>query len=258
MSNCSVTGCTRHTRSRGAELCNTHYFRVRRTGSTGPAEIWNRVRPGCSVNGCSAPHIAHGYCLNHMRHVAKGGHVDHVGTPPRGRTNTAWLGESIAYNGAHQRVRAARGPATDNLCACGQPAKQWSYLFTDPNERVDEQTGLTYGPDPAHYAARCAPCHKRLDLHRLRQEAGHRSRVVAHTCAQCGEEFLAAPNAKRKRKYCSQPCYQAAPRVKDITPNGVCLQCGVAFRGRSGQENKYCGQTCYHAARRELRKRTVA
>lgn len=160
---CSVEGCERPMSARG--WCEAHYYRVRRTGSTGPAEIWDRKRPTCSVPGCDAPHRAHGYCLNHGRHVEKGGHPDHVGdVVHHGEANGTWLGDDCGYTAAHDRVRRRRGPAKSHACIdCGAPARHWSYNHRDPNERLHPD-GYAYSADPAMYDPRCVPCHKRFDL----------------------------------------------------------------------------------------------
>jgi hypothetical protein len=167
---CSIEGCERPHSSRG--YCEAHYYRVRRTGSPGPAEVWDRQRPTCSVPGCDRPHRAHGYCLNHARHVQKGGHPDHVGDTVRyGEENTAWRGDSVGYGSAHDRVRRTRGSARRHACVdCGQPARQWSYNHADPNELLHKGR-YPYSADPAMYEPRCISCHKRFDLAHLAEAA---------------------------------------------------------------------------------------
>lgn len=121
----------------------------------------------CRVADCDKPHKARGYCLNHYRHVRKGGHPDRVGRPPRGESNTAWKGADVGYTGAHMRLRAARGSARQHACIdCGGPAKHWSYNHRDPNE-IARPGGPPYSGDPGMYDPRCVPCHKRFDLAHL-------------------------------------------------------------------------------------------
>jgi hypothetical protein len=166
---CSVEGCERPHASRG--YCEAHYFRVRRTGSPGSPEVWDRRRPTCSVTGCDRPHEAHGYCLNHWRHVQKGGHPDHVGGPRFGEDNTAWRGDDIGYTSAHQRVARTRGPARKYACVdCGNRARHWSYNHADPSQRLHDGK-YAYSADPAMYDPRCVPCHKRFDLEHLAEVA---------------------------------------------------------------------------------------
>lgn len=161
---CSVDGCDRPVSSRG--WCEAHYYRVRRTGSVGSAEIWDRQRPTCSVYGCDEPHVARGYCLNHGRRVQKGGHPDYIAPLRRGEDNDAWRGDDVGYVAAHDRVRRLHGSAKGYACVdCGGPARQWSYDHTDPNERLHKGK-YAYSPDPARYVPRCVPCHKVFDLSR--------------------------------------------------------------------------------------------
>lgn len=61
---CSVDGCDRRKFSRG--WCKAHYQRVRRTGSTGTADVL--VFSGaveCRYEGCDRPHYARGLCVKH-------------------------------------------------------------------------------------------------------------------------------------------------------------------------------------------------
>jgi hypothetical protein len=74
-----------------------------------------------------------------------------------------FVGDAVTYSGAHIRVRNARGPASAQVCECGQPAGHWSYDHSDPDEKHDER-GRPYSPDPSHYRPMCVPCHKRADL----------------------------------------------------------------------------------------------
>lgn len=73
----------------------------------------------------------------------------------------------VDYGGAHDRVRAARGPASGHSCIdCAAPAQDWSYDGQDPNERRGANAygrGLAFSLDPSHYVPRCKPCHVRHD-----------------------------------------------------------------------------------------------
>ena len=166
MGQCRVEGCERPVRSRHAELCNTHYFRVRRTGDVGTAEIAPYRTPGCDVEGCDKPHDAKGLCTVHLTRFKRHGDVNYVGRPkPRwGPDNASWQGDEVGYGTAHDRVRRRRGPASKCEChSCDGRAAHWAYDHADPNERVEEGLG-PYSPDPAHYFPMCVPCHKRFDL----------------------------------------------------------------------------------------------
>ncbi|GAA3947974.1 hypothetical protein [Microbacterium soli] len=70
----------------------------------------------------------------------------------------------IGIGGAHDRVKRMHGSASQHRCVdCGGLAAHWSYDHRDENERIDDKRG-PYSLDPAHYEARCVPCHKRFDL----------------------------------------------------------------------------------------------
>lgn len=116
--------------------------------------------------------MAHGYCLNHGRHVAKGGHADHVGESAHcHEANGSWKGSDVGYTGAHERVRRARGSVRQHSCIdCGAPARHWSYNHADPAELVTPE-GLPYSGDPSMYDPRCVACHKRFDLDHLKELA---------------------------------------------------------------------------------------
>jgi hypothetical protein len=166
MSNCTITGCDRPSRNKTPGLCSAHYFRLRRSGDIGPAQIQQRTKGPCSVDDCNRPHFGHGYCLLHYRRVRKGGHPDFIAHQRRD-ANPSWKGDDAGYNAAHDRVRRWRGPARAQTCAaCGAPARHWAYRHDDLNERRDDR-GYAYSLDVDHYDPMCVPCHKRSDLERL-------------------------------------------------------------------------------------------
>lgn len=99
-------------------------------------------------------------CLRRELAAAKG--RAHKGAPRKG---------VVGYTGAHQRVRAARGAASEHACACGAVAEEWAYDHADPDEVTEvatraRMTGktLAYSLDPNHYAAMCHGCHVRFDI----------------------------------------------------------------------------------------------
>ena len=83
----------------------------------------------------------------------------------------------VNYVGAHKRVRAARGNASDQDCAhCGGRAAQWAYDHEDPNEITGSWHGrkITYSGDPNHYIPLCPKCHVKFDNdHRGRSGNGY-------------------------------------------------------------------------------------
>lgn len=133
---CDVEPCERMARTQGAELCEMHYYRRYRTGST--ADPIYRGRK---------PRILKG-----LR---------------KGETHPAWAGDHPSYSGAHMRVRAQRGNAKDHQCSCGKPAAQWAYRHDDPKE-LQSRWGA-YSADTERYEPMCVPCHKRFDLARIRE-----------------------------------------------------------------------------------------
>lgn len=162
---CEVEGCGRPRRGPKTPLCNTHYFRVRRNGHPGPAEIWDRCPKVCSVEECQRTAVTRGMCGLHERRVRKGGSPDYVPEPRLGEKNAAWKGDKVGYGSAHERVRRLRGSASEHTCECGDSALHWAYMHDDPNElRAPEGP---YSASPDHYAPMCVPCHKKMDLSRL-------------------------------------------------------------------------------------------
>ncbi|SIM74175.1 Uncharacterised protein [Mycobacteroides abscessus subsp. abscessus] len=197
---CSIDGCERTFRMRSG-MCNTHYLRLRRHGTT---ELPERVQLNhtCSVAGCDAKHKARGlckvhylrtvqygtlslrpkyehcsvpkcntkvrssgtpYCERHYGRIRRNGHFEFVG--PR-RT------DDPTYRTVHSRLQAECGPAADHRCVdCGARAVDWSYDNSDPNQRVEPRTGCAYSLDLDHYAPRCKRCHYRLDHHKAKTNA---------------------------------------------------------------------------------------
>jgi len=81
-------------------------------------------------------------------------------------------GDSIGYDGAHNRVKGIRGSASGYPCAlCGGPAQQWAYRHSDPDQKIGvygKGKGRAYSSDPAHYWAACRSCHSRWGAARRR------------------------------------------------------------------------------------------
>jgi hypothetical protein len=112
----------------------------------------------------------------HLERLRKYGDV-HRTAGPFGQPDEAhykWLGNSATYIAMHNRMRKRLGLASAHMCAeqCGNRALHWSYDHTDSNDKIDASTGLIYSVDMTHYTARCAKCHKRLDI-RMRDTWRH-------------------------------------------------------------------------------------
>jgi hypothetical protein len=83
-----------------------------------------------------------------------------------GNTNGS-KGDDVRYGGAHDRIVAVRGKASEHSCVdCGGPARDWSLIHDAPDERIAASgcaAGLAYSLDVWAYEPRCAMCHKRYD-----------------------------------------------------------------------------------------------
>lgn len=74
----------------------------------------------------------------------------------------------VEYSGAHDRVRALRGPASqyDCLHCRNNLAEDWAYDHLDPDERIsseEKRIGLVYSIDPKFYIPLCKRCHSVFD-----------------------------------------------------------------------------------------------
>lgn len=75
--------------------------------------------------------------------------------------------EEVKYAAAHIRVQRVKGRAADHPCVdCQQPARDWSYVGGDPEERTEMVKGSPrrYSLDPERYVPRCRSCHLSLDF----------------------------------------------------------------------------------------------
>lgn len=165
---CSVNGCDR--RFHAKSLCKVHYYRVQRTGSTGPAgAIQPKRYDPCIVEGCSNEiglKGGRGYCTKHYQMWWKTGDPTGSTAPthaerfwPRVRkTETCWLWTGASdesgygFFGAGNRVHRAHrwayedrfGPIPDGLVIdhlCRMP----SCVNPDHLEAVTNQENLDRG-----------------------------------------------------------------------------------------------------------------
>jgi hypothetical protein len=178
---CTVDGCSSNPRTQRTPLCEKHYYRLRRTGSTADPAPRQKVekpkrepRPPqpvriCAVEGCDRScYHKKDHCRMHYLRLLRRGDVNFTYNLDRVRY---WTGSDCTYQAAHQRVRKALGRASDQSCVdCGARARHWSYNHGDPNGLFEEGLG-PYSSDPKWYEARCVRCHKKFDLARLRTES---------------------------------------------------------------------------------------
>jgi hypothetical protein len=137
----------------------------------------------CVIPGCGRPHLARDWCRPH--YVRWQRHGDPLAEVPIRERARSGGGPSVWS--VLRRVRAERGPADAQPCACcGGPAALWSYDGTDPDERTpsgpstvpgtaddshaddaaEAGTRRRYSLDPARYRPLCRFCHRRAVLDR--------------------------------------------------------------------------------------------
>jgi hypothetical protein len=136
-------------------LCHLHYMRYRRTGTSSDS-VRETV---CSIEECESPVNSRGWCRLHYGRWQRTGSPD---TAPQLRPN--WQGDSVGYSGLHTRIRKNRGKAASYECEhCSSTATEWAYDHRDPDECHDDRSGLAYSLKPEHYMPLCKSCHVRLD-----------------------------------------------------------------------------------------------
>lgn len=160
---CLVEDCGQPVkRYKKKQLCNRHYLRLLRHGTTDP-----RTKPPCKIDGCDDEAYGHGWCSKHYQRWRKTGDPLQVRDRPSGGEHHSWTGDQVGYNDMHARVRRTRGPASEYTCVgCGNRADDWSYDANDPDELVAKEgqaAGMRYSLDPEHYEPRCKKCHTRYD-----------------------------------------------------------------------------------------------
>lgn len=125
----------------------------------------------CRIEGCTKEVYVkkRGICAGHYMRWWKGQEVE---TPLRPRLVDGLPG----YNGAHRRITAVRGPASDYACVdCGHVAAHWSMKHDAVDTHIDQwsaEKGRVYSLDVFSYEPRCFPCHFAYDRrHGLRIDA---------------------------------------------------------------------------------------
>lgn len=83
--------------------------------------------------------------------------------------NAYWHGDEACYETAHYRLKEERGLARNQVCSCGNPANEWAYDHTDPDQKVCPK-GRPYSFDHSRYEPLCRHCHRVRDGNRKKQE----------------------------------------------------------------------------------------
>lgn len=103
----------------------------------------------CSVDGCSNPHLARGWCNRHYHQWKR--HGDPLASGKlTGPAHPNWKGDEVSYKTLHQwvyRHKGRPGPCEH----CGDTETEWA-------NRSQE-----YRRDIADWLALCRPCHRTYD-----------------------------------------------------------------------------------------------
>ena len=78
----------------------------------------------------------------------------------------------VSYTVAHNRVKNARGKASEHSCVdCGGQAGHWSYTGNALHEFSGDGRGRRWSGDPDDYAPRCITCHRTFDQQKEMSDA---------------------------------------------------------------------------------------
>ena len=122
---CSAPDCGSDARSPGALYCDMHYLRMYRNGQLKPVRPKRETGGPCAVDGCDGEDVDSGMCDKHATRVRRHGDPQVCIQPDErklrfGPDNHSWTGDQVGYEGAHIRVEAAKGKASDQACVdCG-------------------------------------------------------------------------------------------------------------------------------------------
>lgn len=162
---CDVQGCTRP-RYQRRTLCSTHAMRKHRYGDP----LWARPIRSVDLTGqrfgrlvaCERADSTHWHCVCDCgaATVIRTWSLTSGGTTSCGKHRRR---DDVGYSGVHRRLSVDFGPASARTCVdCGRGAAQWSYSREDADELSSPEG--PYSLKPEHYAPRCVPCHKTMDL----------------------------------------------------------------------------------------------
>lgn len=175
---CAIFDCAKPTDRLG--YCSAHYMRLWRYGHplSQPARkrhdlAGQRFGALVAVEQCDGSRwLCRCDCGNEKRILT--GDLRRGSTQSCGERPTHPRKQTITYAGAHDRVRAVKGPAKNQSCCdCTASAAHWSYDHGDTNEltEVVSSRGYTYevpySVDPTHYNPRCVRCHRIFDRAQL-------------------------------------------------------------------------------------------
>lgn len=158
VSHCVASGCDRPANRKTLQLCEMHYYRLRRNGSF---EKVDRVKPGLLKH-------AGGYLLAHA--------PDH---PLRRDSSSRVYEHRIIYHAKH-----GDGPFACNWCG---KLVTWDDLHVDHlNDRPDDN-------QPGNLVASCPPCNQKRGLDKMRTTQRLKSgrRYTAHGKTMCMSEWAA-------------------------------------------------------------------
>jgi hypothetical protein len=137
---CDVGGCDASPSGGGRGM---HYARQLRHGDP----LYEREKPTvCAAEGCEREPFSRDLCIMHYTRWLRHGDLE-----------THWPAlkpnSEVTYNFLHERLRKARGNATDYQCVrCPAQAVNWAWI---------------HGADPADfgsYTPMCRSCHMKYDL----------------------------------------------------------------------------------------------
>lgn len=174
---CSVAWCLKPTR-RGQPYCYAHYMKKWRYGTPTPQHQEYRIDltgtryDELVVTGYAGGGYWHCKCDCGQEITRRAGELNRAASMGNGGATCGDRAihrrlEWVDYSGAHCRMRADKGPASNHACVdCNKPAQEWSYDNNDPDEFIGQAglgKGCKYSLKPEHYVARCVPCHRRFD-----------------------------------------------------------------------------------------------
>lgn len=170
MNTCIAKACEKPVFNKKRELCRAHNSAYLSTGEM-PKREGLCIVPSCDRDG---PHRE--MCFKHYQIWSW---TDEGRRLIRGRGQA----KTVGYEGAHARVRRARGRASEHVCTdCDDLASEWSLIHDAKSLTVAESgvnAGCLYSPDPYDYSPRCSPCHRKYDaLHGLKRQGPYSGQTV--------------------------------------------------------------------------------